>query len=690
MAKVDITRFVANVQQLFAPYIHEGQTFIAYIDEEDNSYLVKGDNLSFEASGSLGNQVEKLQQNLDALQVAINEMSETLPTSAISIVDDIVYGYDDSSLHPQILTALKGRPILAYRDYGFFLINGNYLVNSNWDNSIQLSDVLPEGNIYAGFGDGKIHTITYSLDEDSFGLTSAPISNGDFIFNKADGNIYVFDADNHAFVRAGGKQHYIVDYIVDYVGYELPATFNARKALFLQVYQDYAECSLQKGDDYYDAYDFSFANIQSILSHEAEIYSVRNSGSSINVIHDLQHGDTIYCNSNGCSYTFINNNGIKSLEAQTTANSGSSIAVVDDIIWGVYDEAEQNPSFPANLKTMRGRPYIHLNDYKYLSVVNFFSSGQLITESYVEEIENAKTYAAFYDGQIYTVDSSGVTSSTPLNNGDFIFNKADNFLYTYDAQNHKFLQEGNHHYVVDRIIDYVNATTGDDEFDNLPNGSEQGALILKADSYGNWSLYYCYLNAAYDGWFSASPSRDRKFCFANIRSGLNNEACIYSYSDNGSGDGYDVIVRVIHELSEGDTFYNKADGCTYTLSVNGNSKSFVRISEPVIPPVQDIVHIGSRLPDSPSEGDKYLEYAPEEINFSGYLFTAPSDSDWGYATRIQNGEFYASLDNHKLYSFNTNKVFMPVSIPVGVPFLNKSDNCLYVFDGSQFVKSTNS
>ena len=266
------------------------------------------------------------------MQTTINELSENFsssPSSAITIVDDIVYAYDDSSLNPQILTALKGRPILAYRDYGFFLVASNYLANSNWDNNIQLSDMLSEGNVYAGFGDGKIHTITYSYDEDSYGITSAPISNGDFIFNKADGNIYVFNADNHSFIRAGGKQHYIVDYIVDHVGYELPATFNARKALFLQLNQDYAECSLHKGDNYYDVYDFSFVNIQSILSNGAEIYVIGNSGMSIKTIHDLQHGDTIYCNSNGCSYTFLNNNGIKSLEAQA---SDSSIAVVDGII----------------------------------------------------------------------------------------------------------------------------------------------------------------------------------------------------------------------------------------------------------------------------------------------------------------------------------------------------------------------
>lgn len=689
MSQVDILRFVANVQQLFAPSIHEGQTFIAYLDEEDNSYLIQGDNLSFEGSGTLGGSIDKLQQNLDALQATINELSENSSSSAITIVDDIVYAYDDSSLNPPILTALKGRPVLAYRDYGFFLVASNYLANSNWDNNIQLSDMLSEGNVYAGFGDGKIHTITYSHDEDSYGITSAPISNGDFIFNKADGNIYVFDAVNHAFVRSGGKQHYIVDYIVDYVGYELPATFNARKALFLQLKQDYAECSLLKGDNYYDAYDFSFANIRSILSNEAEIYVVGNS--AVKTIHDLQHGDTIYCKSNDCSYTFLNNNGTKSLEAQASGNSGNSVTFVDGIIWGVYDATEQNPSFPAYLKAMRGWPYLHFYDYHLvLAVVNFFSSGQLITGNEIEDVcgdntNNTKLYAAFYDGQIYTAGYEGVISSTPLNNGDFIFNKADNSLYTYDAQNRKFVQEGNRHYVVDLIIDYVNTTTTGHVLDDLPDGSEEGVLILKAyDSY--WRVSYCYFNAFMDGWYSADVALDEGICFANILSGFNDEACIYKNTAVGGGD---TAIRVIHELREGDTFYNNMDGCTYMLSTNGNSKSFLRISEPVIPPVQDILHIGADMPDSPSaEGDKYLSYAPDESNFSGYLFTAPSDSDWGYGTQINDGKFYASLDNHKLYSFNGwgGKVFMPVTIPTGVPFLNKADNCLYVYDGSDFIK----
>lgn len=59
------------------------------------------------------------------------------------------------------------------------------------------------------------------------------------IFNKADGNLYVYDETNHAFVRIGGKHHYAVYYIVDYVGYELPSTFTENEAIFFELNQGY-------------------------------------------------------------------------------------------------------------------------------------------------------------------------------------------------------------------------------------------------------------------------------------------------------------------------------------------------------------------------------------------------------------------------------------------------------------------
>ena len=704
MSQVDILRFVANVQQLFAPSIHEGQTFIAYLDEEDNSYLVQGDNLSFEGSGTLGGSIDKLQQNLDALQSVVNALQPVVDglanNSEIYIVDDIVYSYCDSSFNPQNLADLKGRPFLTFDGYSFALTVDNHLA-SDWDSKVQLSQEITAGSIFAGFGDGKIHTVNDPYNEN--GITSKTLSDGVFIFNKADGYIYVFDADNHSFNRFERKQHFTVDYIIDYVGYELPSTFSANEAMFFQLNQEGIGGEISRGCKHESGDSFSFANIQSILSGEAEIYTVENysySDETIRAIYDLHDGDTIFCKSNSCSYTFVNNNGVKSFEALEQNGSGSSIAVVDDIIWGVYDASAQNPSFPINLKAMRGRPYLHIYDYDYIytvwAVVNFFSSNQLLSVSFVDDIYDAKSYAAFYDGKIYEAADMKITSSKTLSNGDFIFCKADNSLYTYDAQNHKFIKEGkNHHYVVDMIIDYVSATPTDQLPDNVPNSlSDDGALILHPVAQPDYSYYeltpyYSYLNEDAGGMYYSTFNLNSGSLFANIFSGFNDEACIYEYKTTG-GDG---IVRVIHELRESDTFYNKADGCTYTLSVNGNSKSFVRISEPIIPPVQDIVHIGSNMPDSPSaEGDKYLWYAPDESNFSGYLFTAPSDSDWGYATQITHGEFYASLDDHKLYSFNGwgGKVFMPVPIPVGVPFLNKADNCLYVFDGSAFVKTSNS
>lgn len=694
MSQVDILRFVANVQQLFAPSIHEGQTFIAYLDDENNSYLVKGDNLSFEGSGTLSGSVEKLQQNLDALQAVVNALQPVVDglanSSEIFIVDDIVYGYCNSSFTPETLINLKGRQFLTFGDYSFALTVDNHLASS-WDSKVQLSQQISAGSVFAGFGDGKIHTVNNPYNEN--GITSKTLSDGVFIFNKADGYIYVYDADNHSFNRFERKQHFTVDYIIDYIGYELPSTFTANEAMFFQLNQEGIGGEISRGYKHESGDSFSFANIQSILSGEAEIYTVENysySGETIRAIYDLHDGDTIYCKSNSCSYTFVNNNGVKSFEALEQSGTGSSIAVVDDIIWGVYDASAQNPSFPINFKAMRGRPYLHVDssnyDYPIFAVVNFFSSRQLLEVSYIEEIDGAKSYAAFYDGKIYEAEYGSITSSKTLSNGDFIFCKADKSLYTYDAQNHKFIKEGkNHHYVVDMIIDYVSATTSDSGYGNVPSSlSQEGALILSPVDetyygYCQWKRFYRYLHEKLDGWCDASFSLNNGTIFANILSGFNDEACIFSYDD-------ETVVRVIHELSDGDTFYNKADGCNYMFK--GKPKSFVRISEPVIPPVLDIVHIGSKIPTPSAEGDKYIVYEPEETDYSGWLFTAVSDSDWGYGTEIKNGEFYASLDNHKIYSFGGWEAmpFMPVPIPVGVPFLNKADNCLYVYDGSDFIK----
>ena len=376
-----------------------------------------------------------------------------------------------------------------------------------------------------------------------------------------------------------------------------------------------------------------------------------------------------------------------SQDSSDDSSAGASIAIVDDIIWGVFDASDENSSLPANLKAMRGRQFLDVNDNNYslptFLVVNFFSSGQPLYDGavYCAEIYETKVLAAFYDGKIYTVDESGIMSSKNLNDGDAFLNKADNSLYVFDAQNHKFIRtSGNHHYTVDMFIDYIGSTWPS----NIPDG---GMLILKPESYSSyveWKGYYEYV----DRYYYANFSLNNATSFANISSELTDDACIYSYIPEG---GSEAFIRVIHELYDGDTIYNKADGCTYTFSANGNNKSFVRISEPTIPPVCDILHVVTRPSQvTPSAaGDKCIWYEPEDDNYSGYLFTADSNLEWGDGTQIDNDEFYASLDNHKIYSFRGwgSIPFMPVTIPAGVPFFNKADNSLYVFDGSQFIKT---
>ena len=700
--KVDIRRLVEYIPELFAPSIHDNQTFLAYLDADENSFTVQGDNLSTGGSGASSASVKRLEQSITTLQTTVDGIQSAMaegaenPDASIVAVDDIVYGYYSTNgeiptITPSNVIQLKGRPFLTdMTDYvdSFVLAVDNYLNSSQLNADVTLSPYLDNGNAYAAFRDRKIYTITNSR------LSSVNLNNGDIIFNKADNALYVYDANNHKFIKASGKRHYVVDYLVDYIGQTLPNNLNSNEVVFFEINSsDFYYSTLHNHGRDTDLSNLNdsccFANIQSTLNDDASIYALVGY-QGIRVIHDIYDGDTVYNKADGCTYTFTVNGNNKSFVKTSSIISESSISVVDDIIWGVFDASDENSSLPANLKAMRGRQYLDVNDNNYslptFLVVNFFSSGQPLYDGavYCAEISGTKVLAAFYDGKIYTVDESGIMSSKNLNDGDAFLNKADNSLYVFDAQNHKFIRTGgNHHYTVDMFIDYIGSTWPS----NIPDG---GMLILKPESYSSyveWKGYYEYVDSRYYANFSLNNATS----FANISSELTDDACIYSYIPEG---GSEAFIRVIHELYDGDTIYNKADGYTYTFSANGNNKSFVRISEPTIPPVCDILHVVTRLSQvTPSAaGDKCIWYEPEDNNYSGYLYTADSNLEWRGGTQIENNEFYASLDNHKIYSFRgwDNMPFMPVTIPAGVPFFNKADNSLYVFDGTQFIKITSS
>lgn len=684
MSKVDILRFIKNVPKLFAPSIYDGQVFIAYTDESKNSFTVQGDNLSSGGSGVSNASVERLEQNLTALQTTVGALQETInegsDSSSIIAVDDIIYGYystngETPTIRPSNVIQLKGRPFLTDDNNSFKLAVDNYLNSLDLNDDVEVSSDIDVGNAYAGFRDGKIHTITNS------GLSSSDLNNGDIILNKADNALYVYDAANHKFVKISGKRHYVVDYLVDYIGQTLPYSLNANEVTFFEINSSDFEDSELRSQGFSVSIDkkFYFANIQSSLNDDASIYEVWGEQYShyrlqgIKAVHDLYDGDTIYNKADGCTYTFTVNDGVKSfVKTSPTTNSDGSLVIVDDIVSGYREYEYETGSSPS--KDTRGRQYLTISGNIMLCILDYKGICVYLDDVY----EGGKRYAAFKDGKFYTSVNGSELSSVPMNNGDVFFNKADNALYTYDAANHKFIKlSGKRHYVVDAVVDYVGIS--------LPNTfTAEGTMYIETSGYENVVLHYMYRNSnqnnsLYNG---STYSPKQGFTFANINSMYSDDAEIYVVETSA--------IRAIHDLYDGDTIYNKEDGCTYTFT----GSSFVKTAVSVVPPVADIVLSTLNAPSPSSKDDKLISYDSFESYFSVYITPANDNGEWDWSNqvKVEADEYYASLETRKVYQFKLENSQLRVcasDIPVGATFFNKADSSLYVNNGSTLVKIEN-
>ena len=686
MAQVDISRFGSNIQKLFAPSIQEGQVFIAYLDAESNSYTVKGDNISSGGSSASNDSVERLEQNLTALQTTVGALQETInegsDSTSIIVVNDIIYGFDNGSLNPTDVNQLKGRPLLVNDGGDIYFCIECYLEISSEprvlksSNAINLSTSFNYNDVYAGFGDGKIHTIHSDPIYGDY-ITSVAMSNGDFIFNKADNSLYTYDATNHKFIKASGKRHYVVDYLVDYVGQTLPSNLTSGEVVFFEINSSYFGDSTfhdHGRSTYFSELDENtcFANIQSTLNNDASIYALVNH-EGIRVTNDLYDGDTIYNKADGCTYTFTVNGSTKSFvktspTTQSADNGGSSIAIVDDFVYGYQNNDTGSPSLSFdNLKNLKGRTFIdQYYDGIYLTSKDTYENHDITDALYnTYDIPDGKCFAGFGDGKIQTIHSDHNNhdysiTSVAMSNSDFILNKADNALFTYDVTNHKFIKVGsNNHFVVDMIIDYVGETPSSYDWMN------SSAITDGTIHHGPLRIYDYYLPL--------------NFCFANIQSTLSDDAEIYK---NLNG------IVTIHDLYDGDTVYNKADGCTYTFKNDGTTKSFVRTITPAIPPVLDIIYIdnGFENEENASEGDKYIYCYSKYEDLKPAIFKTYENGKWT-ERNIQAGECYASTNTHRIYTFQSS-VFQSAcfDIPIGASFFNKADNSLYVYDGTDYIK----
>lgn len=98
-----------------------------------------------------------------------------------------------------------------------------------------------------------------------------------------------------------------------------------------------------------------------------------------------------------------------------------------------------------------------------------------------------------------------------------------------------------------------------------------------------------------------------------------------------------------------------------------------------ITPVLAVVPTGTTLPASASAGDSFFNTDDAK------LYTATATDTWDNGTSTTDGSRYASLTDYKIYTSNGSTATSE-SINEGGFFLNKEDNCLYIYNGTAFIK----
>ena len=92
-----------------------------------------------------------------------------------------------------------------------------------------------------------------------------------------------------------------------------------------------------------------------------------------------------------------------------------------------------------------------------------------------------------------------------------------------------------------------------------------------------------------------------------------------------------------------------------------------------------VVPTGTSLPASASAGDSFFKTDDAK------LYTATAADTWDSGTATADGSRYASSTDHKIYT-SDGTASTSENIADGGFFLNKEDNCLYVYNGSTFIK----
>ena len=383
-----------------------------------------------------------------------------------------------------------------------------------------------------------------------------------------------------------------------------------------------------------------------------------------------------FLNFNGTAWTAVT-----SLSGESGENGG--LKVVDGIVYGM--ENSSNILTVSKYTDLGGYPVIawYRDEYELCYIANI-NNSRIGTHYSVKDYYDTtgKTYAAFGEGKIYKIidwqDQSKITSEVMPDNSIF-FNKADNSLYVYSETLHKVIRiNGNATYTVDDILDYV--FTG--AYSLPAKYNVKGAKILAI--YDSSLTVFQYLskdgNSGNGDDEVSIDSKDIGKLFVSANNVFSDTANLFT------------IVRTEYNVAElstifdGDTIYNKADGCTYVYSAS--AKAFVKISEPStsggtynpVAPVLAIIPTGTTLPATAAEGDKFLKTDDAK------LYTATAANTWDAGVATSNGDRYASSTDHKIYQSDGTTISAS-DIALGDIFLNKGDNIIYSYDGTNFISS---
>ena len=173
---------------------------------------------------------------------------------------------------------------------------------------------------------------------------------------------------------------------------------------------------------------------------------------------------------------------------------------------------------------------------------------------------------------------------------------------------------------------------------------------------------------------SANPVAGTQYIVGSNPSGAFANATANSIASfNGSAWEFSAPKNIeleVLNVATGEILKYNGSAWISTLTINRNSNTA---------PVLAVVPTGTTLPASASAGDSFFKTDDAK------LYTATAANTWNSGTVAADGSRYASTTDHKIYTSNGSTA-TEETINDGGFFLNKEDNCLYIYNGSTFIK----